>query len=147
MKHSPFLKEGEMRVSIAIRRAKERAGSGRRVQYGSGVRARAVIYYQRRAQSGASLQRVASELGLSKASLGRWVREEEQEEQRAKQAREKRLGMQAPEPVFHAVTVSDAAECDRDQNGIVLYGPGDLRVEGLAVAELAELLGRLKCLA
>jgi transposase-like protein len=99
-----------------------RAGAGR--PYPPELRRSVVEYHRRRKQEGASVQKVASELGVSGASLVRWSRTEE----------ERGRGFRAIELV---------AEPVRRGSGAVVHGPRGLRVEGLTMAELAELVERL----
>jgi hypothetical protein len=109
----------QLREALA---AADRAGAGR--PYPPTLRRMAAEYHREREEEGASVRRVAGELGVSEASRVRWSRTEQE---RA--------------PGFHAVEL--VAEPVRRPSGAVLYGPRGWRVEGLTVAELAELMERL----
>jgi len=102
--------------------AADRAGAGR--PYPAALRRSVVQYHREREQEGASVRKVAAELGVSEASLARWSRTEQERG-----------------PAFHAIEL--VAEPVRRPSGAVLHGPKGLRVEGLTVAELAELMERL----
>lgn len=100
----------------------ERTGAGR--PYPPALRRAVVMHHREREREGASVRQVAEELGVSGASLVRWSRTEQ----------EGSHGFRAIELV---------AEPVRRASGAVVHGPCGLRVEGLTVAEIAELLERL----
>lgn len=84
----------------------------------------AAEYFRRRRAAGAAITEIASALGVKRHTLGAWT-----------------LAPEAPasRPGFVPVRVVDEPASAR----IVVYGPGGLRVEGLDLAALAELLRRL----
>lgn len=98
----------------------ERAGAGR--PYPESLRAAALEYRRGREHEGASLVEVAAELGMNVATLVRWSRRK-----RGKDASFRAIEIVA-EPVRHE---------------FVVHGPRQLRIEGLTVGELAELIERL----
>ena len=87
------------------------------------LRRRAQAYVARRAAEGASQRELARALGLSGATIRSWCR--------ARRA-----------PTFHAVTVVDAPK--RGEGGrLSVVTRGGLRIEGLDVASVCELVERL----
>lgn len=118
----------ELREALA---AAERGGSGR--PYPEALRRAAVEYRRAREHEGASLRSVATELGVNSASLLRWSRTPQQSS--------------APFRAIELVAPGQSDEIVMEPIGrtsrIVVVGPRGVRVEGLSVAELAELLARL----
>lgn len=102
----------------------ERAGAGR--PYPETLRAAAIDYRREREREGAALSEVAGELGVSAISLERWSR----------RRRERETSFRAIELVGEPVRRASASAA-------VVHGPRGLRVEGLTVSEIAELLERL----
>lgn len=100
----------------------ERSGAGR--PYPESLRAAAMAYRREREREGAGLREVAAELGVSSVSLERWSR--------------KNPGAKMS---FRAIEV--VGESVRPASGLVVHGPRGLRIEGLTVAQLAELVARL----
>lgn len=109
----------ELRGALA---RSERRGAG--LPYPESLRREAVAYWRERQMQGGSLRQVASELGVSGITLGRWSRREA----------EGTSGFRAIEVVAGAV---------RRESWPVVHGPRGVRVEGLTVAEIAELFERL----
>ena len=70
------------------------------------------------------MREVARELGVSETSLSRWSRRKEE-----------------PTMAFRAIEV--VTEPARRTSAMVVRGPRGLCIEGLTVAELAELIARL----
>lgn len=105
--------------------AKQTEGRGPRARFSGAFKARVVEYFRERAGQGASQAAVAAELGLSDRTMGRWCR---------------KAGRTAKTSAFRAVTLE--AQPAR-AGGLLVHGPGGLRVEGLDVAGLAELLRAL----
>lgn len=103
----------------AVRRAGRR-GPGRR--YPADVRRRGAAYLRARQTAGVPLSAVVRELGVRRETLAGWGSPAEAE----------------PTPRFVPVAVVDAPA-----GRIVVHGPGGVRVEGLDVAGLADLLRRL----
>ena len=100
----------------------ERAGAGR--PYPETLRAAAIDYRREREREGAALSEVAGELGVSAISLERWSR----------RRRERETSFRAIELVGEPV---------RRASAVVVHGPRGLRIEGLTVSEIAELIERL----
>ena len=109
----------------------ERKGAGR--PYPVSLRQAAMEYCHQREQQGANINGIALELGVSTTSLMRWSRKA------AKSAEGFRAVELVVEPESH-VAVSKPA---RLAAGVSVHGPRGLRVEGLTIAELAELIDRL----
>ena len=99
-----------------------RQGRGRR--FPRELRQRAVEYCrQRRSGGGVTWQMLQTELGVSSKSLMLWTRHE---------------GRTA----FHAMEIQ-RVEVQRSGTQCVMHGPCGVRVEGLTLAEVAELIRRL----
>ena len=112
----------ELRAALAMA---ERRGAGS--PYPEALRQAAVRYLRKRQQEGAGVSEVGVELGVSGMSLSRWSR----------RPGESLLA-------FRDVTVVEAQpEPLRPEGAVVVYGPRGVRIEGLSVAEVAELLARL----
>lgn len=108
----------------ALERA-ERSGAGR--PYPEPLRRAADAYRREREREGASVRRVAAELGVSGASLARWGR-----------------GREEPAGEFRAIEiVAELAEPVSPVSAVVVHGPRGLRIEGLSLQELAALIERL----
>jgi len=105
----------------------KRAGIGPRTKYTGELKGQAVAYGKARLAEGAALAVVAQELGVDERALKRWSAE-------VAQAR----------PGFRRVEVQPEATPRPTPGTLVLSGPGGLRVEGLDVETLAELLRRLR---
>lgn len=103
----------------AVRRAGRR-GPGRR--YPAELRRRGAEYLRARQAAGAPLSAILRELGMRRETLAGWA---------APAVPEAR-------PRFVPVTVMEAPA-----GRIVVHGPGGVRVEGLDVAGVADLLRRL----
>jgi hypothetical protein len=109
------------REAVAFREAVKRAGRrgpGRR--YPADVRRRGAAYLRARQAAGAPLSAVVRELGVRRETLVSWAAPLE------------------PTPRFVPVAVIDAPA-----GPIVVHGPGGVRIEGLDLATLADLLRRL----
>lgn len=116
------LTASELRAALS---GAERRGAGR--PYPEELRRAAVAHFRRRREQGASAQEVEAELGVSGMSLSRWSRRST-----------------SLTPSFRQVEVVEAQPEPRAPSSVlVVYGPGGVRIEGMAVAELAELLRRL----
>jgi hypothetical protein len=83
-----------------------------------------MAYRQEREREGASGRQVARELGVSEATLARWG-----------------PGREEPAGSFRAIEV--VLEPARSVGAMVVHGPRGLRIEGLSVEQLAELVARL----
>ncbi len=109
------------REAAAFRAAVRQAGRGARQRYSAAVRRQGVAYLAPRRASGATASAAARELAVRRDTLLWWTRPR-----------------RAFKPGFVPVTVVDGPA---DQ--IVVRGPHGVRVEGLDVAGVAELLRRL----
>lgn len=92
--------------------------------YAPELRSLAVEHVKRRRDEGAALREIASELGVGKDTLGRWIRP------RARRSSKVRR-------------VSIAAATPAAAMTIVVRGPAGLRIEGLDVSTIAALLREL----
>ena len=104
---------------LATRRLRSR-GPGRR--YPASMREKAEDYLRMRRQAGAPVGLIARELGLGSGTLARWA---------ARRRRNASVG-------FVPVRVAAAPV-----GGVVVHAPGGLRIEGLDVATLVDLVRRL----
>jgi transposase len=99
-----------------------RQGRGRR--FPRELRQRAVEYCrQRRSGGGVTWQTLQAELGVSSKSLMLWTRRE-------------------GKAAFHPMEIQ-RVEVQRSSAQCVLHGPFGIRVEGLTLADVAELIRRL----
>lgn len=101
-------------------------------RYPDEVRVRAARFARRRRAQGATWKTIASEVGVSTTSLSHW---------------EKALPESSPfVPVVVGPTGSSELPLPKaaiDNARLTLFSPTGYRVEGLSVAQLAELLGQL----
>lgn len=112
----------ELRAALAT---VERRGAGR--PYPAELRKAAVEYFRHRQEQGARARDVEAELGVSGMSLSRWSR-----------------SSTSLTPSFRRVELVEAhREPSAPCSVFVVHGPGGIRIEGMAVAEVAELLRRL----
>lgn len=112
-----------VKEAAAFRDAVKRAGKrGPGKRYPAELKQRGVEYLRARQAAGTPLSAVLRELGLRRETLAGWSAPEETGER----------------PRFVPVTVEEAAA-----GRVVVHGPGGLRIEGLDVAGVAELLRRL----
>jgi len=111
-----------MSASIQIRRAVERLEArGRGIRYPVALRAKLVSETRSRREAGKTLEAIGDELGVPWRTLARWCGAE----------RKAKTGFRAVE----IVAVPSA--------GPVVHGPRGLRIEGLDVDGIAELVRRL----
>lgn len=103
-----------------------RGGRGR--AYPQALRRRAVDYFIQRRAEGAAPADIGPEIGLGRDTLIRWGRE--------------MRGTDEPPAAFELVRVVEPPPAAASRS-IVVHGPAGLRVEGLDVAGVAELLRRL----
>lgn len=113
----------------AIRLARVRLGRvSRGNPYPAALRARIVAYVDARRATGAARTRAAcAELGIPEISYSRWRRS----------SSTPTLSVAGG---FVPVTVSAPR---REEAGFVVHGPSGVRVEGMSIAQLAELIRRL----
>lgn len=84
-----------------------------------------VKYSEARREAGASMKEIGEELGISWHTLSYW-----------RACHRKQAGA-----TLARVNVVDV---DRERGGVVVHGPGGLRIEGLSLLQLAELIARLR---
>ncbi len=111
------------RRAVAFRKAVARRGTVEpRLRYTAELRAEAVAYTRMRLAAGGTLTTVSRELGVAASTLQAWLTAEQSS------------------PAFRSVEITD----DAPRSALVVYGPCGLRVEGLDVATLIELIQRLR---
>ena len=108
------------------------AERGRGKRFPKDLQRRAVSYYRTRTQQGSFLSEVARELGLPPPTLRRWVLDSPPEH----------LSNDATQAL--SLSSSPLSLRDTSSGHPVLVGPGGLRIEGLDLTSLAELLRRLE---
>lgn len=117
----------------------KRAQEGRRGRFSEAMKAEVLEYWRQCQQMGATQETVARELGLSPWTLSRWSVQARRATGRA--AKRSRQEAAAAVPAFHAVKVKpEAAGAGR---AVVVHGPSGVRVEGLSVQQVAQLLREL----
>jgi hypothetical protein len=115
----------EMREELRVELSKL-GPRGRGRAYPKGLLEKLLSYTVARRRQGASIVEVASEVGINFRTLARWLGAR-------KAARFKRVDVvAAPVPTAAAVAAS-----------IVVHGPRGLRIEGLDLASVAELVRRV----
>jgi len=111
-----------MAASIQIRRAVERLEArGRGIRYPVELKTRLISETQRRRETGATLEAIGEELGISWRTLARWCTE-----------------ARTSAPGFRSVEVVVAP-----RSTPVVHGPHGLRIEGLDLDGIVELVRRL----
>jgi transposase-like protein len=106
----------------------KRGGVGPRARYTAEQRQEAVEYVRARQQQGASVEEAAKELDMSSWTLSRWG-------SAARRATQQQPAREALVPV--------EVKAERAQargGGLVVHGPGGVRVEGLCVEDAVRLL-------
>ena len=97
---------------------------GRGRAYPKGLMGKLLSYTVARRRQGAKLVEVAAELGLKSHTLSRW------------------LGEKRPSASFERVEVVATAASPAARK-LIVHGPRGLRVEGLELADVAELVRRV----
>ena len=117
-----------MEKAATLKRAVDSVDRRYRSQaYPADIRQRVVAYTQTRRARGESWRRIGRSVGLRAETVRRWCAE----------------ATPGPTTALVPVEVSDAARASTPAPGPVLVSPGGWRVEGLSLAEVAELVGRL----
>jgi hypothetical protein len=117
----------ELRAALM---ATGRKGAGR--PYPEVLRRAAVMHLREREREGGDVAGAAAELGVSGTSLVRWSHRTEVASK----------GFRAVE-VIGGPAETSGSEIAAQRSAIVVHGPRGVRVEGLTVADVAELVGRL----
>jgi transposase-like protein len=110
------------------RQVVERGEVGPRTRYTQEQRQEAVAYMKARQQQGASREEAAKELGVSSWTLSRWG-------SAARRASQEEPARGALVPVEVKEARSEAR-----RGGLVVHGPGGVRVEGVCVEDAVRLL-------
>lgn len=101
------------------------------------VRARAQSYTRARRRDGASQQTIARELGISQITVSRWLRGRDE-------ARVVDLAASANSPAaLMPVQIVDRRDVPTPGGSLVVTTPSGLRIEGLDIDALCNLVGRL----
>lgn len=106
-----------------IRTALVRMGGSSGRSYPEAARTAALDWAERQRRKGIGFDPIASELGISATTLRKW-----QQQRRATSSS------------FCPVHLVEPSSSSR---GLVVHAPGGLRIEGLSIPELAELVRRL----
>jgi len=122
------------------KQVEERREQGTRRQFDESFRAEVVGYVRARQAEGGTQEEAAREVGLSAWTLSRWGRREQSGPVR--RGRPPRQRLEGRSGGFHAVEVKSE---ERSPGALVLHGPGGVRVEGLRVQQVAQLLKELSC--
>lgn len=125
----------KLKAQVEARRAR-----GTRKQFDEGFRAEVVAYVRARQAEGGTQEEAAKEVGLSAWTLSRWGRGGQNGPVR--RGRPPRQRLEGRGVGFHPVEVKSEAS---SQAGLVVHGPGGVRVEGLSVQQVAQLLKGLAC--
>ena len=111
-----------MQNQIELRRAVEQLeGRGRRRRFPKPLRSKLISYIRRRREAGCSMKDIGDEIGLSFKTVSRW------------------LTVKSEPTSFRRVQVVR----EQPRGALTVHGPHGVRVEGMAVEDLAELLRRL----
>ncbi|NNB89653.1 MULTISPECIES: hypothetical protein [Corallococcus] len=108
-------------------------GRGTRWRFGEDFRTRAVAYLRGRQAEGGTQEEAAREMGLSSWTLSRWGRQGGP----VRRGRPARASPETSTAAFHPVAVTREEE---PEGGVVVHGPGGVRVEGLSVAQVVRVL-------
>lgn len=122
------------------KQVEERREKGTRRQFDESFRAEVVGYVRARQAEGGTQEEAAREVGLSAWTLSRWGRGSQSGPVR--RGRPPRQRLEGGSGGFHPVEVKSEA---RSQGALVMYGPGGVRVEGLSVQQVAQVLKELGC--
>lgn len=123
---------------LTTRLVGERTG---RCLYPQELREEAIDCAQEAAAQGGSLRKLAMALGVSHATLCRWVARARGAEQGRDLAREV---VSCPVALRHVDVVQGELACGGGSSGLVLVTPQGYRVEGLGVSDVARLLEALR---
>jgi transposase len=108
-----------------------RGGVGPRTRYTPEQRQQAVEYVRERKQQGVSVEEVARQLGMSSWTLSRW-------------SSATRRGEQEPARAALVPVEVKTARGETRAGGLVVHGPGGVRVEGVSVEDAVRLLRGLR---
>lgn len=112
--------------------AKARAGVGVKLRFDEAFRAQAVEYVRGRQAQGVTQEAAAKELGISAWTLSRW-------HQQRRRGGASPPGGARPSGVFRPVAMKREAAAQ----SLVVHAPGGVRVEGLTLRQVAQLLREL----
>jgi transposase len=112
-----------------------RASTGKPI-FPAPLRARAVTWYNARKAEGRSAEQICRTLGVGSNSMRRWI-EEKHTVPHSKRMRP------TSKAAFVPVAVAPTAIPATSERALRVIGPGGIRIEGLDVGSLADLLRRL----
>ncbi|MCP3170257.1 transposase [Myxococcus qinghaiensis] len=121
----------QMRETLRAQ-AKARAGVGVKLRFDEAFRAQAVEYVRSRQAQGVTQEAAAKELGMSSWTLSRW-------HQQVRRGAVRPPGGKEVSRVFRPVALKRESEAER----LVVHAAGGVRVEGLTLRQVAELLREL----
>lgn len=107
--------------------AQAQGGRGTRWRFDDAFRAEVVAYVRARQEEGGTQEEAARELGLSAWTMSRWSRQRKPRQQSVASGGD-----------FHPVGVKREEEASA--SGLVVHGPGGVRVEGVTLKQVAALL-------
>ena len=111
-------------------------------QFSTEAKAKACRFALEAIANGASKSAVSTQLGLSEWTLPRWIRNARRK-MKAEAETPTPASAPVPAPRFHRVMVSDLPKATA--TAPTVFGPMGIRIEGLSVDAMAELLRRLWC--
>ena len=121
------------------KQVEERRARGTRRQFDESFRAEVVGYVRALQAEGGTQEEAAREVGLSAWTLSRWGRGSRSGPVR--RGRPPRQRQEGTPGGFHPVELKSEAS----PGGLVMHGPGGVRVEGLSVQQVVQVLKELGC--
>ena len=115
-------------MDIKALREKLEEGRGRGGRTAAALQAMVVKFSEERHKAGTSIKAISNELGLSVHTLSYW---------RSVHRRQSTAALAKVKVVVHAAERLDRSE-------ITVHGPRGLRVEGMSLSQLVELITRLQ---
>lgn len=122
-------------IQRRVRAARESGEARGRRGYPQPVRAMVVAHARSLLQGGSSLAQAASDAGMALVTVRKWLAADDAATREDTPMRSTRS--------FRQLRVVESATPTLATSTIVVHGPGQLRIEGLTVGALAELLARL----
>ena len=111
-----------MQKENELRRAVARLQRGRRERFPDDLRARLIAYIHDRRAAGVTLERISEDIGVNCKTVANWV------SRARKQSAFRRVEVAQEQGAARALTV---------------HGPCGVRVEGMAITDIVDLLRRL----
>lgn len=123
-------------IQDKVRAARESGEARGRRGYPEQVRAMVVAHSRSLLQRGGSLAQASTDTGIALVTVRKWLAAEDAATRTETSRRRSTRG-------FRQVRVVESTTPTRTTTMLVVHGPGQLRIEGLTVDALAELLARL----